>query len=119
MTTTVDFAFDDITIDDLAAMPGTVLDDLAFGVIGVDRGGIAKVYNAAESRLAGLAPSAVIGLPFFEAVAQCMNNFMVAQRFEDSEDVDEVVPFVLTFACGRHRCACASWRRERSRCVTC
>lgn len=96
MTTTVDFAFDDITINELARMPGRVLDDLAFGVIGIDRSGIARTYNAAESRLAGLAPGAVIGLPFFQAVAQCMNNFMVAQRFEDSEEVDEVVPFVLT-----------------------
>ena len=96
MTTTLDFAFDDITIDDLATMPETVRDDLAFGVVGIDRSGIARIYNAAESRLAGLAPSAVIGLPFFDAVAQCMNNFMVAQRFEDSDDVDEVVPFVLT-----------------------
>lgn len=96
MTTTVDFAFDDITIDELGAMTETALDDLVFGVIGIDRSGVARLYNASESRLAGLARSAVIGLPFFEAVAQCMNNFMVAQRFEDSEDVDEVVPFVLT-----------------------
>ena len=96
MTTTVDLAFDDITIDDLVAMPERALDDLQFGVVGIDRGGIARIYNASESRLAGLAPGAVIGLPFFDVVAQCMNNFMVAQRFEDSEDVDEVVPFVLT-----------------------
>lgn len=96
MTTTVDIAFEDVTATDLATMPDMVRDDLAFGVIGIDRGGIARIYNATESRLAGLSPSSVIGVPFFEAVAQCMNNFMVAQRFEDSDDVDEIVPFVLT-----------------------
>lgn len=96
MTIAIDTAFEDVTATDLATMSDTVRDELSFGVIGIDRSGIARIYNATESRLAGLPPSKVIGVPFFEAVAQCMNNFMVAQRFEDSEDVDEIVPFVLT-----------------------
>ncbi len=96
MTIAIDIAFEDIAVGDLAAMGETARDELSFGVIGIDRDGIARVYNAAESRLAGLSPSTVIGAPFFEAIAQCMNNFMVAQRFEDSEEVDEIVPFVLT-----------------------
>jgi hypothetical protein len=29
-------------------------------------------------------------------VAQCMNNFMVAQRFEDEPEIDDIVPYVLT-----------------------
>ncbi len=71
-------------------------DELPFGVIGFDRDNIARVYNATESRLAGLPVSAVVGMAFFESVAQCMNNFMVAQRFEDVEELDEIVPFMLT-----------------------
>jgi hypothetical protein len=38
----------------------------------------------------------VLGNVFFDAVAQCMNNFMVAQRFEDEPELDAIVPFVLT-----------------------
>jgi hypothetical protein len=29
-------------------------------------------------------------------VGQCMNNFMVAQRFEDEAEIDDIVPYVLT-----------------------
>jgi hypothetical protein len=46
--------------------------------------------------MSGLDPSTVVGVPFFDAVAQCMNNFMVAQRFEDEPRIDDIVPFVLT-----------------------
>ncbi|MDP9097341.1 MAG: PAS domain-containing protein [Pseudomonadota bacterium] len=96
MTTALEIAFADIAVADLSTMPKAVCDELPFGVIGIDRLGIAQVYNATEARLAGLSASAVIGVPFFEVVAQCMNNFMVAQRFEEDEEVNEIVPFVLT-----------------------
>ena len=46
--------------------------------------------------MSGLDPSAVMGVPFFEAVALCMNNFLVAQRFEDEPELDAIVPYVLT-----------------------
>jgi photoactive yellow protein len=83
-------------LTDLAAMDAPDLDDLPFGVIGLDRDGIAEVYNATEARMAGLKPSSVLGAAFFEEVAQCMNNFLVAQRFEDEAELDDIVPFVLT-----------------------
>jgi hypothetical protein len=38
----------------------------------------------------------VVGVPFFDAVGQCMNNFLVAQRFEDEPSIDDIVPYVLT-----------------------
>ena len=38
----------------------------------------------------------MVGVPFFDAVAQCMNNFLVAQRFEDEAQIDDIVPYVLT-----------------------
>ena len=76
------------------------LDALEFGVIGIDAAGIVRRYNALESRLAGLSPQRVLGHPLFTVVAPCMNNFMVAQRFEDAaasaSPLDATIDYVLT-----------------------
>ena len=88
--------FENITIEDLEALGVDGRNDLTFGVIGFDRDTMVDAYNETESRLAGLVYSQVIGLPLFATVAQCMNNFMVAQRFEDEPDLDEIIPYVLT-----------------------
>ena len=95
MSATVE-KFAEITLVDLEGMGQQKLDELDFGVIGIDLGTVATVYNETESRLAGLSPEKVLGRPFFEAVGQCMNNFLVAQRFEDEPELDDVIPFVLT-----------------------
>ncbi len=96
MSVVVSSAFEDIKLSALAAMGSNEWDGLPFGVVGLDQTGLVVVYNATEARLAGLDAQAVIGVPFFEAIAQCMNNFMVAQRFEDEAELDEIVPYVLT-----------------------
>jgi photoactive yellow protein len=96
MDGTTGATFETVAIDDLQSMAPEACDRLPFGVVGLDAAGVARVYNATESKLAGLAPDAVLGKAFFDAVAQCMNNFMVAQRFEDEPDLDAIVPFVLT-----------------------
>ena len=88
--------FETVTIHELEEMDGTSLDTLEFGVVGMKSGTVTDIYNATESRLAGISPENVLGAPFFENVAQCMNNFMVAQRFEDEAELDDIVPFVLT-----------------------
>jgi len=84
----------------LAAMSASEVDTLDFGVIGMDAQTIVRLYNSHESRYAGLAPARVLGQPLFTAVAQCMNNFMVAQRFEDAANggtsLDETIDYVLT-----------------------
>ena len=76
------------------------LDELDFGVIGMDALGLVRRYNRFESTAAGLSPSRVIGQPLFTVVAPCMNNFLVAQRFEDAvaeqTTLDETLPYVLT-----------------------
>jgi photoactive yellow protein len=76
------------------------LDSLDFGVIGFDHESIVRRYNAYESKAAGISPDRVLGKHLFSTVAQCMNNYMVAQRFEDalSENVmlDEIIDYVLT-----------------------
>jgi len=75
-------------------------DALDFGVIGFDVEGIVRRYNAHESQMAGLSLDRVIDHPFFTVVAPCMNNFMVAQRFEDTAHeggtLDDTIDYVLT-----------------------
>ena len=94
--TIADVTIDTLTLAELQTMRPDACDQLPFGVIGLDRSGIAKLYNATEARMAGLAPDTVLGASFFNAVAQCMNNYMVAQRFEDEAELDVVIPYVLT-----------------------
>jgi photoactive yellow protein len=76
------------------------LDQLEFGVIGFDQESIVRRYNAYESNAAGIAPERVLGKHLFSSVAQCMNNYMVAQRFEDAQSglvlLDASIDYVLT-----------------------
>ncbi len=76
------------------------LDALDFGVIGIDAAGVVQRYNSFESKAAGLSSQRVLGQPLFTVVAPCMNNFMVAQRFEDAlasgEALDATIDYVLT-----------------------
>ena len=90
-------SFDTATLEQLEAMDSAVTDMLPFGVVGLDPEGLVDVYNATETRLAGLSPEVVMGRHFFHAVAPCMNNFMVAQRFEDEAKLDDTIRYVLTF----------------------
>ena len=72
-----------------------LLDRVDFGVIGFDQSGNVRRYNSTESRLAGLAQSAVLDRHLFDVVAPCMKNFMEAQQFEDAlahgRDIDPLV----------------------------
>jgi photoactive yellow protein len=85
----------------LDALDAGQLDQLDFGVIGFDADSLVRRYNAPESRAAGLSPVRVLGQPLFTNVAPCLNNFMVAQRFEDAADdqapLDATIDYVLTF----------------------
>ena len=76
------------------------LDALDFGVIAFGADTHVERYNAFESQAAGLSPQRVLGQPLFTNVAPCMNNFMVAQRFEDARDdgtvLDDTIDYVLT-----------------------
>lgn len=84
----------------LAHMADADLDALDFGVIGFDAGTVVTRYNTFESQAAGLTANRVLGQPLFTVVAPCMNNFMVAQRFEDAADsgeaLDVTIDYVLT-----------------------
>ena len=88
--------FEKVGLHDLEAMSAAERDTLPFGVVGFNVDTSVQVYNATEARMSGLDPATVVGVPFFDAVAQCMNNFMVAQRFEDEPELDDIFPYVLT-----------------------
>jgi photoactive yellow protein len=87
-------------VERLDALPETALDDLDFGVIGFDAANVVRRYNAYESRAAGLSSARVLGHDLFTAVAPCMNNYLVAQRFEDTAaeggTLDDTIDYVLT-----------------------
>jgi photoactive yellow protein len=84
----------------LAQLSADELDRLDFGVIGFDDETNVCQYNRTESEAAGLTPQRVLAQPLFTNVAPCMNNFMVAQRFEDAQDdgtvLDDTIDYVLT-----------------------
>jgi len=87
-------------LDQLLTLDASELDTLEFGVIGIGADTVVRDYNALESKMAGLSKERVIGHPLFTVVAPCMNNFMVAQRFEDAaaagKALDLTLDYVLT-----------------------
>ena len=93
--------FDDPRLADfLNTAVAAELDEVEFGIIGFDRETLVKVYNAHESRLAALLPARVLDQALFTMVAPCMNNFMVAHRFEQAlaagDTLDDTIDYVLT-----------------------
>lgn len=95
-----------VQFDDPAVLPtlqrltDADLDLLDFGVIGIDGGTVVCRYNAWESRMAGLSPQRVLGHPLFAVVAPCMNNAMVARRFDAAasagQPLDLTIDYVLS-----------------------
>jgi photoactive yellow protein len=87
----------------LAQLSPEQLDRLDFGVIGFGADANVCQYNRTESDAAGLSVAHVLGQPLFTHVAPCLNNFMVAQRFQDAQDaqdgngaLDDTIDYVLT-----------------------
>ena len=83
----------------LAALEDDDLDRLDFGVIGFgkDPESVVLRYNACERQGSGLDRDRVVGLPLFGVVAQCMNNYLVAQRFDDAVESGQALDAVLDF----------------------
>lgn len=95
-------AFDDAALLDwLEQAEPDLIDDLPFGVIGFDPlDDQVRLYNATESRAAGISPQRVLGQHLFLIVAPCLNNDLVADRFHAAArahgQLDERLDYVLT-----------------------
>ena len=91
----------DQLLESLVKLDSLQLDALPFGVIGFGRDYLISRYNHFESQATGLEKDYVLGKHVFTEIAQCMNNFMVAQRFADawgsSSSLDESMGYVLTW----------------------
>lgn len=85
----------------LDALDATALDALPFGVIHCNPQLVVQRYNRYECVHTGLKAENVIGRPLFTEIAQCMNNFMVAQRIEDAlaagQALDATIDYTLTW----------------------
>lgn len=88
-------------LETLHGLNDSQFDALNFGVIAFDPDTTVRRYNLHEAKATGLKPDRVMGHPLFTDVAQCMNNFMVAQKFLDAHSharpLDETIDFVLTW----------------------
>ena len=84
----------------IGALDERELDQLEFGVIGFAGDTTVRIFNAFEADASGLSSARVLGQPLFTVVAPCMNNYMVAQRFEDAAaggtTLDATIHYVLT-----------------------
>jgi photoactive yellow protein len=68
-----------------------------FGVVRMKADATVTLYNVFESCLSGLDKKNVLGRNYFEEVAPCTNNYMVAQRFLDTPEMDAIIPYVFSF----------------------
>lgn len=80
------------------------LDALPYGVIAFDLNHHICRYNAYESKQSLLTPASVIGRNVFTEIAICMNNALVAKRFEDAAEkniaLDATIDYVIAFKSG-------------------
>ncbi len=74
----------------------TRFDELAFGLIVMDRDGTVVAYNRVESAYSGIKAARVLGLNFFADVAPCTNNYLVSGRYESESELDETIDYVFT-----------------------
>lgn len=90
--------FDDDDLPQLLAVAlPDALDNVDFGIVGMRTADeTVVVYNVAETRMTGLGRERVMGRRFFDDVAPCTNNVMVAERFRLEPDLDAVIDYVFT-----------------------
>jgi photoactive yellow protein len=85
----------------LDAASADELDALSFGVIHFDADWVVQRYNRYEQVNTGLRQERVLGMEVFTQLAQCMNNFMVAEKFVAAKAaafaLDETIDYVLTW----------------------
>ncbi|WP_456254649.1 hypothetical protein ACP3PM_18425 [Pseudomonas iridis] len=90
----MNLTFEETSIQTLLAAPDQ-LDALDFGVIGFDEASEVVIYNTFEAKSAALRQARVLGKNLFLEIAPCLNNALVAQRFENEPDLDVIISYVL------------------------
>jgi photoactive yellow protein len=73
------------------------LDSVPFGIVGLSAENVVEQYNTHESQYGGLSRESVLNRPFFTDIAPCMNNYLVAERFNEPAPLDITMPYVLTY----------------------
>ena len=63
-------------------LPAAALDELPFGAILLDAGGVVRVYNSTEREHSGSGGRPRLGLDFFREIAPCMNTRRYRGRIE-------------------------------------
>ena len=81
----------------LEEFPPHRIDEIGFGLIVMNRAGDVVGYNAFESKQSGLSVDRVMGRNFFSDVGPCTNNYLIAQRFLDCDQLDEQLDYVFTY----------------------
>ena len=94
--------FEDVALlATLHRMSDAALDALAFGVIAMDADMAVRRYNLHEVQATGLKAERVLGHHLFTDIAQCMNNYLVAEKFvvarASGSALDEQLDYVLTW----------------------
>ncbi|AWM91931.1 phosphonate transporter [Pseudomonas sp. 31-12] len=90
----MNLTFEEASIQSLLDAPDQ-LDTLNFGIIGFNDASEVTIYNTFEATSAGLRQARVLGKNLFVEIAPCLNNAMVAQRFENEPELDVIISYVL------------------------
>lgn len=90
----MNLTFEETSIQSLLDAPDQ-LDTLNFGVIGFNDASEVVIYNTFEAKSAALRQARVLGKNLFLEIAPCLNNAMVAQRFENEPELDVIISYVL------------------------
>ncbi|QKG68484.1 phosphonate transporter [Pseudomonas sp. B14-6] len=90
----MNLTFEETSIQALLGAPDQ-LDTLNFGIIGFNDASEVVIYNAFEAKSAALRQERVLGKNLFLEIAPCMNNAMVAHRFENETALDVIISYVL------------------------
>jgi photoactive yellow protein len=99
-------AAETISVEAISSLARDEYDELAFGVIELDRNFIVLNYNRPESLLARRSADDTIGKHFFTEVAPCTDNAEFRGKIEalmrpDGPQTDIRFDFVFTFPWGR------------------
>jgi photoactive yellow protein len=81
----------------LETMNQTAMDQEEFGIVRMNRIGKINAYNKYELELSGHQLHEVLDKDFFQQIAPCTNNFMVAERYQSKEVLDEEMDYVFTY----------------------